>query len=194
MRPTTTPTSASAPDTRWPRFTSAPGRCFSPVCASNRRECDYTGYDVLYNDDGDYESTRPITGGDTYTQWLPSAHLRYSLDQETNVRAAYTRTLARPNYYDLVPYQIVFQEDLEIARGNSALKPTTSNNLDFLVERYFRSVGIVSGGVFYKRLNDYIYPFVRRRGGLWRRVPGHAAAQRRQCVALGHGVGVSRIV
>jgi TonB-dependent receptor len=120
----------------------------------------YTGYDVVYNDDGDYDSTRPITGGDTYTQWLPSFHLRYSVDQDTNVRAAFTRTLARPNYYDLVPYQLVFQEDLEIARGNTLLKPTTSNNLDFLVERYFRSVGVVSGGVFLKRLNDYIYPFV----------------------------------
>ncbi len=76
------------------------------------------------------------------------------------MRAAYTRTLARPNYYDLVPYQIVFREDDEIERGNPALKPTTSNNLDLLAEHYFHSVGVVSGGVFYKRLNDYIYPFV----------------------------------
>lgn len=119
----------------------------------------YTGYDVLYNDDGDYESTAPLTGSETYTQWLPSAHLRWALDPKTNVRVAFTRTLARPNYYDLVPYRLVFQEDLEMERGNATLKPTTSNNADFLVEHYFRSVGVVSGGVFYKRLADYIYPF-----------------------------------
>ena len=120
----------------------------------------YTGYEVLYDDNGDYATTRPVTGSDSYTQWLPSFHTRYAIDEDTNIRAAYTRTLARPNYYDLVPYQLVFQEDLEIERGNSALKPTTSNNLDFLVERYFRSVGVVSGGVFYKHLTDYIYPYV----------------------------------
>jgi TonB-dependent receptor len=120
---------------------------------------DYTGYEVLYDDGGDYASTRTLTGGDTYGFLLPGLHLRYSLGGETNLRAAYTRTLARPNYYDLVPYQLVFQEDGEISRGNANLKPTTSDNLDFLVERYFRSVGVVSGGVFYKRLNDYIFPY-----------------------------------
>lgn len=121
---------------------------------------DYTGYDVLYDEDGDYVSTRALTGGDRYGFFLPGFHVRYSLTPETNLRAAYTRTLARPNYYDLVPYQIVFREDEEIQRGNSALKPTTSNNLDFLAEHYFQSVGVVSGGVFFKRLNDYVYPFV----------------------------------
>lgn len=121
---------------------------------------DYTGYDVLYDEDGDYVSTRALTGGDRYGFFLPGLHLRYSITPETNVRAAYTRTLARPNYYDLVPYQIVFREDEEIQRGNSALKPTTSNNLDVLAEHYFQSVGVVSGGVFFKRLNDYVYPFV----------------------------------
>ncbi len=119
----------------------------------------YTGYDVLYNDDGDYESTQPVTGGDTYGFLLPGLHVRYAIDPSTNLRAAYTRTLARPNYYDLVPYELVFQEDSEISRGNPALKPTTSNNLDLLLERYFKSVGVISGGVFFKRLSDYIYPF-----------------------------------
>lgn len=121
---------------------------------------DYTGYDVEFDEDGEYVSTRPLTGGDTYGFFLPGVHLRYSLDPQTNIRAAYSRTLARPNYYDLVPYELVMQEDREIARGNSALRPTTSNNLDLLVEHYFQSVGVVSGGLFYKRLKDYIYPFV----------------------------------
>ncbi|MGE3277701.1 MAG: TonB-dependent receptor [Vicinamibacterales bacterium] len=120
---------------------------------------DYTGYEVLYDDGGDYVSTEPRTGGDTYGFLLPGLHLRYAIDQQTNVRAAYTRTLARPNYYDLVPYQLVFQEDGDIERGNPALKPTTSDNLDFMVEHYLASVGVVSGGVFYKKLHDYIYPF-----------------------------------
>jgi TonB-dependent receptor len=120
----------------------------------------YTGYDVQFDEDGEYDSTTPLKGGDRYGFFLPGLHVRYSLDPQTNIRAAYTRTLARPNYYDLVPYELVFREDQELERGNSALKPTTSNNLDFLVEHYFQSVGVLSGGLFYKRLKDYIYPFV----------------------------------
>jgi TonB-dependent receptor len=120
---------------------------------------DYTGYTVRYDDGGDYASTSPVTGGERNGFLLPGVHLRYAIDQQTNVRAAYTRTLARPNYYDLVPYQLVFQEDAEIARGNSALEPTTSNNLDLMMEHYLPTVGVVSGGVFYKNLRHYIYPF-----------------------------------
>lgn len=120
---------------------------------------DYKGYQVLYDADGDYASTSPVTGTDRYTQVLPGFHVRYGLDANTNVRAAYTRTIARPNYVDLVPYQLVFQEDSEIERGNSALKPTTSDNVDLLLERYFQSVGVISGGVFYKRMKDYIFTF-----------------------------------
>ena len=66
--------------------------------------------------------------------FLPALHLRYALTDAANVRAAFTRTLARPNYYDLVPYQLVFQEDAQIARGNSSLRPTVSNNVDVLLE------------------------------------------------------------
>jgi len=119
----------------------------------------YTGYQVLYDDGGDYVATTKVTGGDTYTQLLPGVHLRYAVTADANIRAAYTRTIARPNYVDLVPYQLVFQEDAEISRGNASLKPTTSDNLDVLVERYFASVGLVSGGVFYKRMHDYIFNF-----------------------------------
>jgi TonB-dependent receptor len=41
--------------------------------------------------------------------------------------------------------------------GNAALKPTGSLNLDLMVEKYFGNVGVVSAGVFYKSLNDFIY-------------------------------------
>jgi TonB-dependent receptor len=121
---------------------------------------DYTGNQVLYDDGGDWVSTQPVSGGDTHGFLLPGVHVRFAIDDATNIRAAYSRTLARPDYYDLVPFQIVAEEDLEITRGNPNLKPTTSDNLDFLVEHYFTSVGLLSGGVFYKSLHDYIFPFV----------------------------------
>jgi TonB-dependent receptor len=136
-----------------PKLTIVPGVRFEST------KVDYVGNEVLFDDGGDYASTRPVTGGDTYGFALPGLHLRYAVNDRLNVRAAYTRTLARPNYFDLVPYQIVFQEDGDISRGNSSLRPTTSDNLDLMVEHYFASVGVVSGGVFYKRLHDYIFPF-----------------------------------
>lgn len=122
----------------------------------------YNGQQVVYDNEGDYASTAPVAGGDTYGFLLPGVHLKYAFDPSSNLRVAYTRTLARPNYFDLVPYELVLQEDGEINRGNPALRPTTSSNLDVLVERYFRSVGTVAAGVFHKQLRDYIYAFRTR--------------------------------
>jgi TonB-dependent receptor len=68
-----------------------------------------------------------------------------------------TRTLARPNFQDVVPSSFIIQEDMEIERGNADLKPTMAWNVDLLYERFFTTVGVVSGGLFYKDLEDYIF-------------------------------------
>jgi TonB-dependent receptor len=122
-------------------------------------DVDYTGYRVAYDDEGDYVGTTPQSGTNSYATWLPGVNLRYRVGTSANVRAAVTRSLARPNYFDLTPYQLVLDEDLEIERGNPDLLATTSWNFDFLYERFLPSVGVASAGVFHKRLNDYIYFF-----------------------------------
>ena len=78
---------------------------------------DYTGHQVFYDAGGTYVSTQPVTGGDTHGFLLPGFHVKYAFTSSSNLRVAYTRTLARPNYYDLVPYQVGLQEDGEIRRG-----------------------------------------------------------------------------
>ncbi|MCB0643798.1 MAG: TonB-dependent receptor, partial [Phaeodactylibacter sp.] len=74
---------------------------------------------------------------------------------KTILRAAYTNTLARPNYFDLVPYREI-EDGEELSIGNPTLEPTTSNNVDLMFEHYFPSIGIVSGGLFYKNIKDFI--------------------------------------
>jgi TonB-dependent receptor len=120
---------------------------------------DYVGYRVVFDEEGDYATTERLTGDNSYGEILPSVHLRYAISDDQNVRGAITRSLARPNYSDLVPAELVFDEELEIERGNPRLDVTKAWNLDLMYERYFASVGILSAGVFHKRLDDYIYPF-----------------------------------
>ena len=91
-----------------------------------------------------------------YTDVLPGLHVKYNLDRTTMVRAAWTNTLARPNYYSLVPYREVVREDNAISIGNPKLTPTKSMNFDLMMEKYFESIGIVSAGVFYKDITDFI--------------------------------------
>ena len=42
-------------------------------------------------------------GNHSYIDIFPSAQVRYALDQNTNLRAAITRGISRPNYPDLAP-------------------------------------------------------------------------------------------
>jgi len=98
-----------------------------------------------------------VTDETSYTNILPSVHLKYDLDPKTVFRFAWTNTLARPNYEDLVPTVDIVAADEEIFLGNPELEATTSMGFDLMAERYFENVGILSGGVFYKDINDFIY-------------------------------------
>ena len=101
-----------------------------------------------------------ITEESSYTNVLPGVHFKYDINDRTILRLAWTNTLARPNYVDLTPVLDVINEDEEIVVGNPELDPTTSMNFDLNAEHYFESVGIVSGGFFYKRIQDFIYTFI----------------------------------
>jgi TonB-dependent receptor len=98
-----------------------------------------------------------VTATSSYLNVLPGVHLKYNATENLVLRAAWTNTLARPNYFDLVPVRSIIAEDEEIFEGNPDLNPTTSMNFDLMVENYFRSIGLVSGGVFYKDVSDFIY-------------------------------------
>ena len=124
---------------------------------------DYTGNELFIDPDADEEiATRPVTGDDGYLHLLPGLHARYRLDDATALRFAWTNTLARPNYYDLVPYREVLIKDEELFEGNPALDPTTSMNFDLMAERYFSTVGLVSAGLFYKDISDFVFKFAER--------------------------------
>ena len=127
---------------------------------------EYTGNEVLFDADGDYESTAEVTSDDSYSHFLPMVHLVYRPSPQTNIRAAFTSGIARPNYYDLAPYKIIIQEDEEMVIGNPGLKPTTSFNFDLLAEYYLPGIGIVSGGFFYKAMDKIIYTsYYEQEGG-----------------------------
>ncbi len=123
----------------------------------------YDGNRVVYVPDPDdedeaiYDHTEPVTGEDNYTNILPSLHVTYRFDDQTNFRFAYSTALARPNYFDLVPYQIYNSADEEIEMGNPELSPATAMGFDLMAEHYFQNVGVLSGGFFMKNIDDYIY-------------------------------------
>ena len=94
-----------------------------------------------------------------YNNPMPDVILKYKVSDNFILRSAWTNSIGRPNYYDLVPFVSVVSSDQEINVGNPDMKATTSSNIDFMAENYFKSVGIISGGFFYKKLRDFIYTY-----------------------------------
>ena len=99
------------------------------------------------------------TGSKDYTNFLPSVNIRHNFSDAFNVTLAYSKSLARPDYYDLVPYQYSNSDDDEVEFGNSDLEATESNNFDIMAEKYVGNTGIISGGLFYKSIDNWIYTY-----------------------------------
>jgi TonB-dependent receptor len=114
---------------------------------------DYTGNNVL--NETTLQGTTSLKSN--YLNILPSFNLRYEPKDDLVYRFGVTTGIARPGYYELVPYRNVLSADNEITVGNPNLKATESVNVDVMVEKYFKSVGILSGGVFFKKLKNFIY-------------------------------------
>jgi TonB-dependent receptor len=107
--------------------------------------------------DAQFQFDVPLPGEQTYTNFLPSVQVQYNINGSTNIRAAYGRGIARPNFSDLPPFQLVDQNRNRVTIGNPALKPTHANDFDLLFEHYLKTVGIIEAGWFYKALADPIF-------------------------------------
>lgn len=96
-----------------------------------------------------------VKSNSDFTNLLPSLHFRYAPNKKAVLRAAYTRTISRPSYKDIVPFRKVDVKYKEMKEGNPNIKPTLSNNFDLLGEYYTGSRGLISGGIYYKNVKDF---------------------------------------
>ncbi len=87
---------------------------------------------------------------------LPSANLVYALTDNMNVRAAVTRTLARPTFREIAPFESFEFINGNFFIGNPNLERTLITNVDFRWEWFTRPGEIFAVSLFYKKLFDPI--------------------------------------
>ena len=93
-------------------------------------------------------------GEQSYWDYLPSASIKWTPTKKMNVRLSYYRSINRPGFYEIVPYQIQGEEYQE--KGNPNLKRARIDNLDLRWEWFPSATEQVLAGVFYKYLKDPI--------------------------------------
>lgn len=102
----------------------------------------------------------PIAVDSAYTDLLPSAHLRYELDDGTLLRAALSKTVARPDFNQLSPSLTLLRNAVDPSfniggAGNPELRPVRADNLDVAVERYFAGSGALHFTAFAKKVEGF---------------------------------------
>ncbi len=113
----------------------------------------YTGR--IYDDEsGTVSKTDPESS--SYINFLPSIIFKWDVNKDFMIRAGYNQSISRPKYSALVPGMNIKRGDNEIVIGNPGLKATTSHNIDLNAEYYWKSIGLVSAGLFYKRIEGFI--------------------------------------
>ena len=113
----------------------------------------YTGR--IYDDETETVSkTEPAKS--SYVNFLPSMLFKWEPGKDFTLRVGYNQSISRPKYSAIVPGMNISRGDNEIKIGNPKLSATSSHNFDINAEHYWRTVGLVSASVFYKRINGFI--------------------------------------
>lgn len=110
---------------------------------------------------GQIGTLKDTVGGQNYKEFFPMFHLRYRILDGFDLKLAYTESISRPDYFNLVPYEDVNTAEETVNRGNPDLKHTTAKNYDAHLSIYNR-YGLFTFGGYYKSLNNIDYLFTYR--------------------------------
>lgn len=93
-------------------------------------------------------------GEQSYWDYMPSVSVKWTPTKKMNVHLSYYRSINRPGFYEIVPYQIQGEEYQE--KGNPELKRARIDNIDLRWEWFPSSTEQILAGVFYKYLKNPI--------------------------------------
>jgi len=87
---------------------------------------------------------------------LPSLNVVYQLSSKTNIRAAYGRSVNRPEFRELSPFAFVEVTGGRSVAGNPDLKQATLDSFDLRWEQFPGSGEVLAASVFYKKISKPI--------------------------------------
>jgi len=87
---------------------------------------------------------------------FPSTNFIYGLNDDTNFRLSYSKTVARPSFKEASITQIYDPITNLTFNGNLNLKPSYINNFDFRIEKFGDKAQLVALSAFYKTFKDPI--------------------------------------
>ena len=93
--------------------------------------------------------------------WLPGLNVTYRLTERMNLRLAASRTITRPDFRELAPFEFTDFVGGRTILGNPELERTQIDNFDFRWEVFPQIGGILAISAFYKRFQKPIEQIVQ---------------------------------
>lgn len=93
----------------------------------------------------------------SYDNFFPGVHLRYRLTANLQARASFHTSIGRPQLDNLRPGFSANTTEQRITVNNPDIKPQHALNYDLSLEYYMKPMGMITVGVFSKRISDFIY-------------------------------------
>ena len=93
--------------------------------------------------------------------WLPGLNVTYRLTERMNLRFAASRTITRPDFRELAPFEFTDFVGGRTILGNPELERTQIDNFDFRWETFPQIGGILAVSAFYKRFQKPIEQIVQ---------------------------------
>lgn len=90
------------------------------------------------------------------SDWLPALQIVNELTENQNLRFAYSKTIARPNFRELSPFGSFDNVGGEVFIGNPDLLRTKIENLDLRYEWFMEGSDLLAVSVFHKTLENPI--------------------------------------
>ncbi len=138
------------------RFDQKLGKNLSAIAGVRLENTSYDYTRDVKNVDGQLEVNGGLTNNRSVLNVLPSILFKYTPTEKIVARASFTSTLARPSFKDLIPGEVYDYNEEEIIVGNPNIKNMVSNNVDLMFEYYTAGAGLLSAGVYYKDIKDFI--------------------------------------
>jgi len=107
--------------------------------------------------DSDYEEVSQVDS----TDLLPAVNVTYQLADRTNIRLAYSQTLARPEFREISNFNFADYLGGQRVYGNPDLKQTNITNYDIRFETYPSGGQMLALSAFYKHFKNPIEKFYR---------------------------------
>ncbi len=98
----------------------------------------------------------PIEVNNPILSLLPSVNISYALSENMLIRAAYGKTLNRPEFRELAPFGFYDFNFNLVRKGSDTIRIATAHNFDLRWEYYPSNHEVINVGLFYKRFIDPI--------------------------------------